>query len=149
MATPAYVYPTSPTAVNAASSEQLYTALSYAQDNPQLRRTLMQRHNMQKNFYAMLKEMGLGSSVAGPSFSHYEQDWIINNFQVGSVITDSGGAGQNVVIALSAASMYTNTSADGITVNFSYPAVNDIVKLPDNSECTIILTDITTDPTAH
>lgn len=148
MAVPAYVYPTSPTAIAATSSEQLYTALQYAQDNPQLRRQLMQRHNMQKNFYAMLKEMGLGSPVAGPTFSHYEEDWIQNNFQVGSVITDSGGAGQNVVIALSAASMYSNTQ-DGITVNFSYPAVNDIVKLPDSSECTIIAKDITTVPTAH
>lgn len=148
MATPAYVYPTTPTAINATSSEGLYTALQYAADNPQLRRQLMQRHNMQKNFYAMLKEMGLGSPVAGPSFAHYEQDWIINNFQVGSVITDSGGAGQNVIVALSNASMYTNTF-DGSTVYFSYPALNDTVKLPDGSEFTIILKDVTTVPANH
>lgn len=148
MATPAYNYPSAPTAINATSSEGLYTALQYAQDNPQLRRQLMQRHNMQKNFYAMLKEMGLGSPVAGPSFAHYEQDWIQNNFQVGSVITDSGGAGQNVVLALSNASMYTNTF-DGSTVYFSYPAVNDIVKHPDGSEYTIIAKDITTVPANH
>lgn len=148
MATPAYVYPTAPTAIAAVASEQLYTALQYAQDNPQLRRQLMQRHNMQKNFYAMLKEMGLGSSVAGPTFAHYEEDWIINNFLVGSVITDSGGAGQNVVLALAAASMYTQT-VDGITTSFSYPAVNDIVKHPNGTEFTIIAKDITTVPTAH
>lgn len=148
MAAPAYVNPTAPTAIAAVSSEQIYTALQYAQDNPQLRRGLMQRHNMQKNFYAMLKEMGLGSSVAGPSYSHYEEDWIINNFQVGTVVTDSGGAGQNVIVSLATASMYTNT-ASGSTTYFSYPAVNDVVILPDNSQATIIAKDITTAPANH
>lgn len=148
MATPAYVYPTSPTAIAAASSEGLYTALGYAQDNPQLRRQLMQRHNMQKNFYAMMKEMGLGSAVSGPTFAHYEIDWIFNNFIVGSVITDSGGAGQNVVLALGTASMYTQT-VDGITTYYSYPSVNDIVKHPNGTEYTIIAKDVTTVPTAH
>ena len=148
MATPAYVYPTSPTAIAAGSSEALYTGLGYAADNPQLRRELMSRHNMEKNFYAMMKEMGLGSPVAGPTFAHYEIDWIFNNFVVGSIITDSGGAGQNVVLALGSASMYTNTN-DGITTYFSYPAVNDIVKHPNGTEYTIITKDITTVPTAH
>lgn len=148
MATPAYTYPTTPTAIAAVSSEALYTGLSYAQDNPQLKRVLMQRHDMQKTFYAMLEEFGLGTPVAGPSFAHYEEDWIVNNFQVGSVVTDSGGAGQNVVIALSNASMYTQTDGS-ITTYFSYPAINDIVKHPNGTEYTIIAKDITTVPANH
>jgi hypothetical protein len=145
MAVPAYNYGTSPTAIAATASEALYTALQYAQDNPQLRRQLMSKHGMQKTFYAMMKELGLGSPVSGPTFSHYEQDWIINNFLVGTVVTASTGAGTNVVVALDPTSMYT-TTVDGITSTYSYPAQWDIIKLVDGSEAQIINKDVTVNP---
>lgn len=149
MAAPAYNYSNQPSAIAAVASEGLFTAMQLAADIPQVRRQLMARHNMQKSFFAMLKELGLGSPLSGPTFAHWEEDWIINNFLVGSVITASTGAGTNMVVQLDASSMYT-TNIPGVgNQSFSYPAQWDIIKLPDESEAQIILKDVTTNPAQH
>lgn len=146
MAAPAYTYPATPTAIQAVASEGLFTAFELALGIPQVRRQLMSRHNMTKNFYNTLRELGLGAPLAGPEFFHYEEDWIINNFLVGSIVTASTGVGTNVVIALDSTSMYSTTIPGAGTVRFSYPAVYDVVKLHDDSEAVIIAKDVTTNP---
>lgn len=146
MPAPAYHYPDSPTAIQAVASEGIFTAFQLAQGIPQVRRQLMVRHNMVKNFYSTLRELGLGSPLQGPEFFHYEEDWIVNNFLVGSVVTPSSGPGTNVIIALDVTSMYTTTIPGAGVVRFSYPAQWDVVQLHDGSNGTIIFKDTTTNP---
>jgi hypothetical protein len=128
------------------TSEGFVTGLGLIADVPQVRKKLLSRHDMDKNWYTMLKEMGLGMPVEGPIYAHWEQDWIINNFLVGSVVTPSTGAGTSVVIALDSSSMYTTTVTGYGTQSFSYPAQWDIIKLVDGSEAQIILKDETVTP---
>ncbi len=149
MAAPAYNYSTEPTAISASMSEGLFTAWQLARDIPQLRKQLMERHNMIKNFYSTLRELGLGSSLQGPTAAHYEKDWIKNNFLVGSVVSASTGVGTNVIIQLDPTSMYTTTIPGAGTVSFSYPAQWDVIKLIDGTEATIIYKDVVTNPAAH
>lgn len=138
MSAPVYNYATTPTAIQAVSSEGLFTAWQLAADIPQVRKQLMLRHNYTKNFYNTLRELGLGSALIGPTIAHWEEDWIINNFLVGSIITNSTGPGTNVVFALDTTSMYTNTMPGNVTGTFSYLAEGDIIQLQDGSECQVI-----------
>lgn len=138
MSAPPYTYPTSPTAIQAVSSEGLFTAWQLAADIPQVRKQLMLRHNYVKNFYHTLRELGLGSALIGPTIAHWEEDWIVNNFLVGSIITPSTGPGTNVTFALDTTSMYTNTMPGGVTGTFSYLAEMDIIQLVDGSEVQVI-----------
>ncbi len=149
MAAPAYVNLTEPTAISATMSEGLFTAWQLARDIPQVRKQLMDRHNMKKNWYSTLRELGLGSPLMGPNCAHWEKDWIKNNFLVGSVIQASTGAGTNMIIQLDNTSMYTTTIPGAGTVRFSYPAVMDVIKLIDGSEATVIYKDVVTNPANH
>lgn len=144
MAAPAYTNPTSPTAVQAVSSEGLFTAWQLAADIPQVRKQLMMRHNYTKNFYHTLRELGLGSALIGPSIAHWEEDWIVNNFLVGSIVTPSTGPGTNVTFALDATSMYTNTMPGNVTGTFSYLAEMDVIQLQDGSEVQVIKNGVNT-----
>jgi hypothetical protein len=137
MSAPAYNYATSPTAIQGEASEGLFTSWQLAADIPQVRKDLMSRHNYTKNFYHILRELGLGSSLIGPSFAHWEEDWIINNFLVGSIITASTGAGTNVTFSLDTTSMYVNTMPGNVTGTFSYLAENDEITLIDGSKCQV------------
>ncbi len=141
-----YNYANQPSTVMGTTSEGFVTGLGLIADVPQVRKKLLSRHGMDKNWYTMLKEMGLGSPVEGPVYAHWEQDWIINNFLVGSIVTPSTGVGTSVVVALDTASMYTTTVTGYGTQSFSYPAQWDIIKLVDNSEAQIILKDETVTP---
>lgn len=149
MAAPAYQNLTEPTAISAVMSEGLFTAWQLARDIPQVRKQLMDRHNMKKNWYATMRELGMGSPLAGPYAAHYEKDWIKNNFLVGSVVSASTGPGTNIIIALDATSMYTTSIVGAGTVRFSYPAQWDVVKLVDGTEATIIYKDVVTNPALH
>ncbi len=138
MAAPAYPYASSPTAIQAVNSQGLFTAWQLANDIPQVRKQLMARHNYVKNFYHTLRELGLGSALIGPTIAHWEEDWIINNFVVGTIITPSAGPGTNVTFALDPTSMYQTTLPGSVTGNFSYLAENDIIALIDGSQCQVI-----------
>jgi hypothetical protein len=138
MAAPAYNYNTSPTAIQAVNSEGLFTAWQLAADIPQVRKQLMVRHNYTKNFYHTLRELGLGSALIGPTIAHWEEDWIINNFVVGTIVTPSTGPGTNVTFSLDTTSMYTNTMPGNVTGTFSYLAENDIIQLIDGSQVQVI-----------
>src|SRR5579863_6653686 len=138
MAAPAYNYATSPTAIQAVNSEGLFTAWQLAADIPQVRKQLMVRHNYTKNFYHTLRELGLGSALIGPTIAHWEEDWIINNFVVGAIVTPSTGPGTPVTFSLDPTSMYTNTMPGNVTGTFSYLAEMDIIQLIDGSQVQVV-----------
>lgn len=138
MSAPAYQYANSPTAIQAEAGEGLFTAWQLAADIPQVRRQLMSRHNYTKNFYHVLRELGLGGPLIGPSFAHWEEDWIINNFVVGSIITPSTGAGTNVTFQLDTSSMYSTTLPGSVAANFSYLAEMDEITLYDDTKAQVI-----------
>jgi hypothetical protein len=94
------VYPSSPTAITTTGSEALFTELQLYKDVPQVRRKLQQKYGIEKSFYLMLKEMGLGTGVKGPEFAHWEDDEVINTIVVGAVTTASTGVNTPIVFSL-------------------------------------------------
>lgn len=148
MATPLYNYNpnTQPSVVAATASEGFFTSLQLAQDIPQVRRQLMQRHDLVKNWYSTLKELGLGSPLKGPELAHWEEDWITNNILIGAIVTASTGAGTQMIVALDAASMYA-TNLPGVGAQaFSYPAQWDILRLPSGDDAQIMFKDVSVTP---
>ncbi|WP_418360165.1 hypothetical protein [Sphingobacterium detergens] len=139
MAAPAYNYNNHPTAVGGVASEQLFTAYQFVQDNPQFRRQLMDRHpKLKKNFFSLLKELGLGTRASGPELGHYEKDWPINNFQIGTIVTAPSGPGQPGIYALDPGSMLTSNFPGVGMVTFSYPSERDIVYLPNGKSAFLV-----------
>lgn len=141
-----YSYANQPSTVMGTTSEGFVTGLGLIADVPQVRKKLLSRHGMEKTWYTMLKEMGLGTPVEGPVYAHWEEDWIINNFLAGTVITASTGPGTSIIVALDPSSMYTTTVTGYGTQGFSYPANWDIIKLVDGSEAQITFKDETVTP---
>jgi len=144
-----FTYPTSPTVVSTQASQSLFTALELLRDVPQLRRQFMQRHSYRNNFYTILNEMGMGTPVKGPEYIHWEEDWIKNNFVVGSIITPATTPGTTMVIQLDSTSMYS-TTISGASVALSFPKLYDIIEVPlTRIQAMVVNKDTVTNPAAH
>lgn len=137
MSAPAFSYPTNPTAVSAVGSEGFFTALQLYADNPQVKRKLYEKHGYRKSLYLKMDMLGLGSSLKGPEFAHYERDWFKQTFVVGSVVTASTGVNTPVIIALKAESMLIK-NIGGANVPFSFPQEQDIIEIPGTRQKAII-----------
>lgn len=127
--------------VQAGFSNELYTELEYVQKygTNADKKTLMQRHNYPDNFYMMLDQMGLIRGSEGQAkIWHLEDDWIVDNFSVNSIITASTGPGTEVIIELTAADMYTQNGA-----SLSYPQARQEIEVPITREKIVILEKIT------
>ncbi len=128
-----------------AFSHELYTALEYVQKygTAKDRKVLYQRHNMPKNFYFMLEEMGCVTGSEGEAeIWHLEDDWITDNITVGSIITASTGANTPVKFALSPTNMYVQNG-----IQLSYPQVRQKIRIPLTGEiATIVDKDISVNP---
>lgn len=112
-------------------------------------RSVYQRHSMAPSFRQIIKAMGgpFTRGVAAPTTGHYEKDWLHSLVEVGSIVTPSGGAGQNMVIALSAGSMFnTNVTVGGVARQGSFPQPGERLALPTGEMAIIVSKDVTTNP---
>jgi hypothetical protein len=137
----AFEYSTSPTAVQTVGSEAFFTELQLFKDVPQVRRKLQQKYGIEKSFYLMLKEMGLGTGVKGPEFAHYEDDEVINTIVVGAVTTVSTGVNTPVVFSLKAESMKAVT-LNGVATKQAFIQEQDLIALPGTDDEEAIVTSV-------
>jgi hypothetical protein len=108
---------------------------------------VFERHNHRPGFRVMLKSMGFDRGTAAPTTGHYEYPWRKDLVRVNSVITASTGPGTDVVIELTAGSMFdTQVSVSGAARKASYPIENEMVIGNDGKKAFISNKDVTTDP---
>ena len=127
--------------VQAGWSNELYTALEYVQKygTNQDKRTLMQRHNYPDNFYMMLDQLGLiRPSEGADKIWHLEDDWLVDNFKINSIVQASAGANTEMIIEISSTDMF---SQNGVTL--SYPQERQEIEIPVTGEKVVILEKIT------
>lgn len=111
----------SPASTTAQQSEQ-YVSLMDIQ-KPSIRNTLIRRFNDQGlGFLDVIQSLGYETPVDQTTFSHYEEDWIIETFTVNTNVNNPG-AGNYVDIELSA----TNVDSS----NKYYPRKFDDVLFPN------------------
>lgn len=108
---------------------------------------VFERHDHQPGLRLMLKAMGMSRGTFKPTTSHWEYVWRENLISIGSIVTPSGGAGNNMVISIPAGDMYdTGLTSNGTAAKASYPIVGELIYLPDGNVAHIIAKNITTDP---
>jgi hypothetical protein len=98
-------------------------------------------------FYTWLRAMGFGMGNSQPSTGHYEVPWNADPVKIGSIVTPAGGAGNDIIVALHADSMYdTQVTSSGNARKASYPVVGDIIETYDRKQFRITAKNVTTDP---
>ena len=121
------------------SQQDLYTPAEMVQ--------VFERHGRPVSYRMMLKLYGFTRGAATPTVGHYEYPWYKDLVEVGSIVTPSAGAGNNMVIALSAASMFDpGATVGGVAIKASYPVVGDLLVFPDGNKAQITAKNTTTDP---
>jgi len=128
-------------AAQADFSNELYTALEYVQKygTNADKRKLMMRHSYPDNFYQMLENLGLVRGMNGEAkIWHLEDDWLMENIKVQSIVTASTGAGTEVIFDLADVSMFTQNG-----VILSYPQARQEIEIPITREKVVILEKIT------
>ena len=98
-------------------------------------------------FATMLRSMGFTMGCKNPTFGHYEEPWKEDPVSVNAIITASSGAGTNVILELTAASMYdTAQTISGSGRKASYPLQWDVIMAYDGTLAQIISKNTATDP---
>jgi hypothetical protein len=121
------------------SQQDLYTPAEMVQ--------VFERHSRPISYRMMMKLYGFTRGASTPTVGHYEYPWYKDLVRVGSIVTASAGAGNNMVIELDADSMFDpGATASGTTIKGSYPVVGDLIMLPDGNKAQIIAKDVSTDP---
>ena len=112
-------------------------------------RSVFSRHSIAPSFRMLLRAFGGGFTrgVSADRTSHYEEDWRESLLHVGSIVTAAGGAGNSMVIALDASSMYSpGITSGGATRKASYPQKGQRILFPDGQVAYIESKNVTTDP---
>lgn len=108
---------------------------------------VFERHSFSAGFRLMLKAMGFNRGTAAPTTGHYEYPWRKDLVRVNAIITASAGAGNNMVVELESASMFsTGVTSSGTAQVGSYPVVGDIIKLPSGVKAYISAKSTATNP---
>lgn len=108
---------------------------------------LMARHIGYVPFAQYLRALGFTKGVATKTTGHYEDGWKVDTITVGSIVTPSGGAGNNMIIALDSTNMYnTNVTVASSARKASYPIVGDVIEFEGRVQARVITKNVTTDP---
>lgn len=101
-----------PSRVQGFAGDVILSGSDALREVPQLLPTFYKTYGVKTPFLAVMLMYGMRIGVKGPKTRHWENVRSTDTFTVGSVITPAGGAGQNIVIAVSAADM--STGPDGV-----------------------------------
>jgi hypothetical protein len=134
---------TSPSHVQGAGSEALMLPSDMLRDNPRALMKYYKTYKLSPTFLSKLRVLGFVEGKQYPYIEHYEDIRPRHNFTVGSVITAATGAGQPIVIQLSADDMLQ--LADGFGYG-SRPRETETVMFSDQNEYRITVKDITHNP---
>ena len=127
----------SPVATNGIVNQEEFLTV-YQRPIPE-RMDLFARHANYVGFATLLSMMnGAGRMCSQPTTGHYEAPWIIDQVEVGSVVTPAASAGDDAVIALSTNSHYnTGVTVGGNARRGTYPVVGDVVELHDRTQARV------------
>lgn len=115
--------------------------------NPSEWPVLLERHQIVPGFGAIVRALGFTKGCANPSTGHYEAPWSENLVRVDSIVTPASGAGNAIIVALTADSMFdTEVTVGGAARKASFPRVGDIIKTPSGAKAQITAKNVTTDP---
>jgi len=112
-------------------------------------REVFARHSFAPSFRMLLKTFGseFSRGVAAPTTGHYEEDWDTSLVHIDTIVTPAGGAGNNMTVSLSSASMFdTAVEIGGSARKASYPQPGQRILLPDGTMAYIVSKTVTTDP---
>lgn len=108
---------------------------------------VMNRHIDKPGFGQIIRTMGFARDSQNPQVGHYEYPWRKDLVKIGSIVTPASGAGNDIVVALSADSMYDPTvTVSGTGRKASYPREGQIIKTITGEKFQITAKNITTDP---
>ena len=108
---------------------------------------LFDRHVGYVGFAMLLSAMGASKGCKNPTFGHYELPWEADTFTIASVTTAAGGAGNDIVITLSADDMYnTSVTSNSVAIQTSYPLVGDVVEFYDRVQAQVVVKDTSFSP---
>lgn len=108
---------------------------------------VLERHQVVPGFGAIIRAMGFTKGTSNPSTGHYEYPWLDNLLKVDTIQTAASGAGNAIVVNLTADSMYdTQVTVGGNARKASYPRVGQIIKTPSGVKAMITAKTVTTDP---
>ena len=97
------------------------------------------RHNRLLPFSVLIKSMGAAKGCKNPTTGHYETGWKKDPVSITAVTTASTGAGTNIIVRLTAGSMYdTGQAISGTANQTSYPLVGEIIQSYSNAQAQII-----------
>lgn len=97
------------------------------------------RHGRILPFSVLIKSMGAAKGCKNPTIGHYESGWKKDPVSVGSVTTASTGAGTNIIVALTAGSMYDTSQTISSTANqTSFPLVGEVIQSYSGAQAQII-----------
>lgn len=105
------------------------------------------RHQENPGWGMLLRAMGTVRGCSNPSTGHYEEPWKDDLLEGGAIITPAGGAGNPMVVELTAASMY-NTSATigGAARQASYILEKDVIEFPSGNQARVSLKNVGVTP---
>lgn len=105
------------------------------------------RHRDYIGFAHMLRMAGNVWGSANVTEGHYEMDFMEDLLRVNAVVTAAGGAGNNMVVSLTADSMFnTGATQGGAARQASYVQPNMIVELYDGTQAFVVSKDPTFTP---
>ena len=105
------------------------------------------RHKSYKSLALIFRMMGSVKGCSNPTFGHYEEPWKDDLVKVNTIVTASGGAGNDMVVSLTSDSMYnTGGSQGGSARQTSFVLQNDLIKLPNGKSAQVVSKNVTVTP---
>jgi len=123
-----------PSHVQGGAAEVLLTPGDYFRNNPAEQAMYFRQHGLRPTFLHKLQVLGFKKGTQARYIEHWEEPQVTETFKIGSVVTAAGGAGQAIVLALSADSMRAMDDDMGGIQYGSRPRATETFVMPDQIE---------------
>ena len=144
-----YTLSTEPAATSPGGNQLTAQEFYNVYDRPPAEMTaLFARHGANVPFSVWLRGLGFSRGSDTPTTGHYELSWNVATITVNDIITASAGAGNAMVIELTAATdMYdAGATSGGSSIQASYPVKGDVFEHPDGTQIWVVSKDKTVNP---
>lgn len=135
-----------PSHVQGGTAEVLLTPGDFFRNNPDKQQQYFIKNALRPTFLHKLQVLGFSKGTQARYIEHWEEPQVKEYFKIGSVQTAAGGAGQVIVLNLSADSMESWADDMGGTQYGSRPRKMETFILPDKTEWRITDKDETVNP---
>ena len=135
-----------PSHVQGGTAEVLLTPGDFFRNNPAEQQQYFRKNKLRPTFLHKLQVLGFSKGTQARFIEHWEEPQVKEYFKIGAVITAAGGAGQPIIVSVSADSMDSWADDMGGTQYGSRPRATETFILPDKSEWRITAKDETFNP---